>query len=258
LNTIFPGGGSGPPDIDAHRSGLSVHIIRKAYRAADGVQTEVLRDLAFTLAPGTFTCLIGPSGSGKTTTLRILLGLDQDFDGIVGLDRARQRVAAVFQEPRLLPWRTVDQNVRLALPDGASVDLVPLYETLGLTGMGGRYPAELSLGLERRVALARAFAVMPDILLLDEPFVSLDEHIAGRLRELAVELARAHGVTVLMVTHNLREAVQMADNLLLVNGQPAQIVGEAAITVPRQRRHGAELEALVADLARRHPATLRA
>lgn len=235
---------------------LEVLISRKAFVSADGAESEILRDLAFELEPGTFTCLIGPSGCGKTTTLRILLGLDRDFSGSIGFPRGEARLAAVFQEPRLLPWRTVEQNIRLALPPGAEVDLDPLLATLGLQAMRSRYPSELSLGLERRVALARAFAVMPDILLLDEPFVSLDEHTADRLRTLLLELWQAHSVMVLMVTHNIREAVQLADRLLLINGRPASLVGDVAVSLPRGERSGGDLHRFVDALSRDHPDTV--
>ncbi|WP_246249135.1 ABC transporter ATP-binding protein [Chelativorans alearense] len=226
--------------------------------SADGEESEILRDLAFTLEAGTFTCLIGPSGCGKTTTLRILLGLDRDFSGTVTMPAGNVRTVAVFQEPRLLPWRTVEQNVRLALPPGATPDIQPLFATLGLQAMLDRYPSELSLGLERRVALARAFAVMPDVLLLDEPFVSLDEHTAERLRELLIELWRRHAVTVLMVTHNVREAVQLADRLLLMNGRPAGIVGDVAVPMERSKRSGDRLQQFLDELTRNHAQTVRA
>ena len=240
------------------QSRLEAHIFRKAFISADGVETQILRDLEFQLQPGTFDCMIGPSGCGKTTTMRILLGLDRDFDGVISLPAGGARVAAVFQEPRLLPWRTVEQNIRLALPKGEAVDLNPLLEVLGLQGLRSRYPAELSLGLERRVALARAFAVMPDILFLDEPFVSLDEHTADRLRKLLLHLWQEHETTVLMITHNVREAVQLADRLLLIDGRPASIVGEVPVTLPRGERAGEKLWRFVDALNREHPEIVRA
>lgn len=235
---------------------LEVSISRKAFVSADRAESEILRNLAFELEPATFSCLIGPSGCGKTTTLRILLGLDRDFSGSIRFPRREARLAAVFQEPRLLPWRTVEQNITLALPPDIEVDLDPLLTTLGLQAMRSRYPSELSLGLERRVALARAFAVMPDILLLDEPFVSLDEHTADRLRSLLLELWHAHSVMVLMVTHNIREAVQLADRLLLINGRPASLVGDVAVTLARGERTGGKLQRYVDTLSRAHPDTV--
>ena len=238
-----------------------MRIDAKDFERVDGGRVAVLRDLAFSLEPGSFTCLIGPSGCGKTTTLRIVLGLDRDFRGEVRLPGREARVAAVFQEPRLLPWRTVEQNVRLALPKGATPDLDALFETLGLGAMRSSYPDELSLGLARRVALARAFAIDPDVLLLDEPFVSLDEATAERLRALLVDLFRARGVTVLMVTHNVREAVALADRLLILDGRPATLVGDETIGLAHERRQPARdraaRERLLDDLTRRHPATVR-
>jgi NitT/TauT family transport system ATP-binding protein len=172
-------------------------------------------------------------------------------------------MAAVFQEPRLLPWRTVEQNVRLALPPeeqspGAAPNLDALFAVLGLKDLRGRFPGELSLGLERRVALARAFAVMPDLLLLDEPFVSLDEHTADRLRDHLLALWQARAATVLMVTHNVREATRLADRLLLLNGRPARLVGDVTVPVPRAERSGETLRRFLDDLTRDHPETVLA
>ncbi|WP_353617035.1 ABC transporter ATP-binding protein [Rhizobium sp. EC-SD404] len=249
LNTISRAGGP---------SSFDVLIRSKSFRSADGSQSDIIADLAFSLAPATFTCMIGPSGCGKTTTLRILLGLETDYDGEIALPSSETRISAVFQEPRLLPWRTVDQNIRLAQAGGHGLDLEPLYQILGLEGLADRYPGELSLGMERRVALARAFAVMPDILLLDEPFVSLDEHTADRLRELLVDLARLHRVTVLMVTHNVREAVRLADRLLLMNGRPARIAAEIAVPLPPQERRGPTFDRVLSDLEDRYPEIIRA
>lgn len=244
MNTISRAGG---------QSSLDVLIRSKSFRSADGSQSDIIADLAFSLAPATFTCMIGPSGCGKTTTLRILLGLETDYYGEIALPSSETRISAVFQEPRLLPWRTIDQNIRLAQAGGHGLDLEPLYQILGLEGLADRYPGELSLGMERRVALARAFAVMPDILLLDEPFVSLDEHTADRLRELLVDLARLHRVTVLMVTHNVREAVRLADRLLLMNGRPARIAAEIAVPLPPQERRGPTFDRYLSDLEDRTP-----
>src|SRR6202012_2757992 len=143
---------------------------------------EVIRGLALRLRSGSFGALMGPSGCGKTTLLRIAAGLDSDFAGKRCVPQS-QRLGIVFQEPRLLPWRTVEENIRLVVPSaGAPTDLGPLVSTLGLASHMSHYPGELSLGLARRVAIARAFAMRPTLLLLDEPFVSLDEATAIRLR----------------------------------------------------------------------------
>jgi ABC-type nitrate/sulfonate/bicarbonate transport system ATPase subunit len=204
--------------------------------SADGTPVDVVRDLALRLDAGSFGALIGPSGCGKTTILRIAAGLDTDFRGQIRTPGSG-RLGIVFQEPRLLPWRTVEQNVRLALPaDRIDADLGDLFETLGLTAHLSRYPGELSLGLARRTAIARAFAVGPDFLLLDEPFVSLDEAIAGRLREELLALAARAKATTLFVTHDLTEAVQMADRLFFLSDRPARIILEKALPLPRGAR----------------------
>ncbi len=233
---------------------FSVRIDAKTFRRASGGEVAVIRDLAFELVPGTFTCLIGPSGCGKTTTLRVILGLDHDFSGSVSAALRGARMATVFQEPRLLPWRTVEQNIRLALPPPlADKDLSPILDEVELRGFRNSFPAELSLGMARRAALARAFSVEPEILLLDEPFVSLDEPTANRLRQLLVDLWQSSPVTVLMVTHNVREAARLADRLLVLSPRPAHVIGAVNIPLPRDERRGAAFDALLQDLARRFP-----
>jgi NitT/TauT family transport system ATP-binding protein len=153
-----------------------------------------------------------------------------------------------------LPWRTVEQNIRLALPPPlVGKDLTPILDAVELTQFRRSYPSELSLGMARRVALARAFSVEPEILLLDEPFVSLDEATANRLRQLLIDLWRSSPVTVLMVTHNIREAVRLADRLVILAPRPAHVLGEVDMHLPRAERRGAALDKLLADLAARFP-----
>lgn len=215
---------------------LSAFIAEKTFSSAEGVSLTALQDLSFEVRQGEFACLFGPSGCGKTTALRILLGLDKDYSGSVQLPHGA-RVAAVFQEPTLLPWRTVEQNVRLALPkDRRNADLDELFESLGLTAMRSLYPSELSLGLARRTALARAFAIEPSVLFLDEPFVSLDEQTAERLRYLLLAVWSARPTTALMVTHNLREALMLSDRIIVLSPRPAHVVGVFDLKLPRQYR----------------------
>lgn len=234
----------------------SVRVDAKSFNRASGGEIAVVRGLDFTLTPETFTCLIGPSGCGKSTTLRIMLGLDRDFEGAVSGSVARARKAVVFQEPRLLPWRTVEQNIRLALPpELAGKNLTPILEAVELEKFRSSYPTELSLGMARRAALARAFSVEPELLLLDEPFVSLDEVSANRLRDLLLDLWRSSPVTVLMVTHNVREAVRLADRLVILAPRPTRVVGAVDLSLPREERSGSALDALLTDLAARYPVT---
>ena len=235
---------------------LELRIDAKTFLSADGTPVEVVRNLKLRLEAGSFGALIGPSGCGKTTILRIAAGLDRDFVGELHTPGSG-RLGMVFQEPRLLPWRTVEQNIRLALPAGeAAVDLTEMVAILGLGDHLARYPGELSLGLARRAAIARAFAARPDFLLLDEPFVSLDEATAARLRGELVALTTRTKVTTLLVTHDLAEAIQLADRLFFLSDRPTRVIAEKALPPPRGTRspeviaaNGEELRATLAQAA---------
>jgi ABC-type nitrate/sulfonate/bicarbonate transport system ATPase subunit len=231
------------------KSQLEVRIARKIYRSASGGVFEALRDMAFALDRGTVGALVGPSGAGKTTLLRIITGLDADYAGEVRLPD-HGRLGMVFQEPRLLPWRTVDQNVRLGAPDATDDDLDALFGALGLAAHRRHYPGELSLGQARRVALARAFAVKPDLLVLDEPFVSLDAALARRLQDELAALVTSRRVTTLIVTHSMDEAIGLADRVFLLSPSPAHVVAEVPIARPRTRHTTDEVAAIQGEIAR--------
>src|ERR1700730_11391961 len=185
------------------RMELEVSVARKALRATSGQTRVVLHDVAFSLRKGEICALLGPSGCGKTCLLRIISGLDSDFDGQIVLP-SPHKVGMVFQEPRLLPWRSVVQNLRL-VGSASENDLAEIAAALRLSDHLDHFPGELSLGLARRVAIARAFAVKPDLLLLDEPFVSLDASLATRLREELLALVLKRKATTLIVTHDVAE-----------------------------------------------------
>lgn len=233
---------------------LTVAIAEKVYRRARTQAVEAVRDLTFAIHAGEIACLIGPSGAGKTTTLRILLGLDRDYAGSVMPDPAALGIAMVFQDPRLLPWRSVEQNVRLGLPRAErGRDLDALFEALGLAPWRDRYPGALSLGMQRRVALARALALNPRLLVLDEPFVSLDDTAAAALRRIVVDTVTRAGTSVLMVTHNVDEAIAIADRLLLVSARPAHLLGTVSLDLLRHERSRSWAEETRADLSLRFP-----
>jgi len=227
---------------------LDVSIKSKSYLLANGQQLEVLRDLSFSVNSHSFTCIVGPSGCGKSTTIRLILGLEEQPEASIKLDKSA-RVSAVFQEPRLLPWRTVRENVDLCLPkDMPDEDLSPLFEVLGLSGMMDFYPSELSLGLARRVALARAFAIKPELLILDEPFVSLDEQTAARLRDLLMSVWLARPTTAVMVTHNLHEAAALADRIVVFSERPAHVIGCLELDIDRDQRDHDYLDSVVSNI----------
>jgi sulfonate transport system ATP-binding protein len=238
---------------------LVADIREKRYPRARGTQSLLaLTGLALELAAGEFVALVGPSGCGKTTFLNIVAGLDREFAGSVRLARRADggpaRVGYVFQEPRLLPWRTVYENIALVLPPHRADAVVKdLLKAVGLAGAQDLYPPQLSGGMSRRVAIARAFAIEPDLLLMDEPFVSLDHDTVEQLRDLLLKLWHARPTTVLFVTHDLREALVLADRLVLLSPTPGHVVEDVPVGLARSRRHsGVEIERLRDEVLRRH------
>ena len=227
----------------AEVSRLDVEIAEKRFPTPTGARRTVLRDIAFGMHAREFVVVLGPSGCGKTTLLNIVAGLDRDFTGSVRLgDKAPDsaRIGYVFQTPRLLPWRTVLENVALALPGGADPAAVPrLIEEVGLSEFAAAYPSRLSMGMARRVSLARAFAVEPELLLMDEPFVSIDEATAQRLRRQLLVLWASRPTAVLFVTHNTREAAELADRILILSSAPGRLVAEIGVPLAREQRSDA-------------------
>jgi NitT/TauT family transport system ATP-binding protein len=212
---------------------LEVVVKAKAYLGAAGATHEALRGVGFTLDNAKVGAIVGPSGCGKTTLLRIIAGLDVSFEGSVARP-GLGRIAVVFQEPRLLPWRSVDDNVRLVVPDIAEAELAALFASMGLSEHRRHFPNELSLGLARRVALARALAVHPDLLLLDEPFASLDAATAAGLVELIADFVEAQTMTTLLIAHDIDAAIRLADIVYVLSAGPGRLL--AAISVPKPRR----------------------
>jgi sulfonate transport system ATP-binding protein len=210
---------------------MTVAELRDASRAFDG--TTVLDGVDLRLQPGEFVALLGRSGSGKTTLLKALGGLDRDVTGEV---RSGVAPAVVFQDPRLLPWRDVLTNVALGLrtPDARQRALQALQD-VGLAGREHAWPRQLSGGQRQRVALARALVREPDLLLLDEPFSSLDALTRASAQQLVAELHERHRPAVLLVTHDVEEALLLADRVLLLEG--GRIAHAESLTgLPRPRR----------------------
>lgn len=209
---------------------------------ADRAAQPVLRNVALAVAPRSFLVITGPSGCGKSTLLNIVAGLDADYTGHIRFAAADPRVAFIFQTPRLLPWRTVEQNIALPLPEGdpRRAAIPGLLARVGLLGAETAYPERLSLGMQRRVALARGFALEPDILLMDEPFVSLDDPTAQTLRTLVVELWQARPTTVLFVTHDRPEAVRLATRIVrlgqLTGSMSTNVTADGPISLTEAER----------------------
>lgn len=233
---------------------IQICIDRKIYPTA--TQPAIV-DLELSLKSEEFICLVGPSGCGKTTLLNIIAGLDHDYDGeiLVGRRHTPPKIGYVFQNPRLLPWRTVRENIELALDAPQSPEIIDaLLDAMQLTQAQHVYPEHLSLGMSRRVAIIRAFAIDPDVLLMDEPFVSLDPPTARQVRELLVKLWQQRPHTVLFVTHDLREAIALADRLIFLSASPMQAVSEIAVPLSRIERHNElAIEAFRRKLLTEHP-----
>jgi ABC-type nitrate/sulfonate/bicarbonate transport system ATPase subunit len=229
---------------------LEVALRRKSF---PGRAVPVLGPLSFTLARGEILVIVGPSGTGKTTLLRLIAGLDPDFEGEIrwGPGVAMPpHLGFVFQEPRLLPWRTVWENIALVLRPGQEPGAAELLERLGVADAASLYPRQISLGMARRVAIARAFAIAPDVVLLDEPFASLDGESAERGREILLAAWRARPTSVILVTHDWLDAAALADRVLFLRGTPAIISHVVEIPPDARRSQAAERAALAAALRR--------
>ena len=230
---------------------LELQNVVKAY-GAEEKQFVAVSDINLTLRPGEFTCLLGPSGCGKSTLLRIITGLNRATSGTVlyrgqPIKGVNPHATIVFQTFALYPWLTVKDNVQIALkargvePVARAERALKLIDTVGLDGFESAYPRELSGGMRQKVGFARAMAVEPELLCLDEPFSALDVLSAEALRGELMELWLNKAIptkAILMVTHNIEEAVLMADRIIVMSKDPGRIVTEFNVTLrhPRQRK----------------------
>jgi NitT/TauT family transport system ATP-binding protein len=215
---------------------LRLRVTGKSFRTPQG-ELPVLGPIELAVAEREIIALVGPSGCGKTTLLRIAGGLERDFRGTLNTPAgATPRIGTVFQEPRLLPWRTVHQNLLLAQEAADPARADALLDALDLAAFRDAYPATLSLGMARRVAIARAFAIGPDLLLLDEPFASLDPSMVARSKALLVAAWLERPIAMLLVTHDRAEAESLADRVLVLGGHPTRMQAEIIVPEPLRRR----------------------
>lgn len=237
---------------------IQININQKTFAATtDSPSRTVIADLQLVIESGEFVCLVGPSGCGKTSLLNIIAGLDQQYEGSIKLGQHQKPlpIGYVFQNPRLLPWRTVRENIELVLTDQQSPEIIDtLLAAMNLLDVQNVYPERLSLGMSRRVSMVRAFAINPDILLMDEPFVSLDPPTTRQVQALLIKLWSQRPHSVLSVTHDLREAITLADRLVFLSTSPMAVISEIPVTIPRSQRHNdTEIEKLRQQLASNYP-----
>jgi NitT/TauT family transport system ATP-binding protein len=254
---------------------LRVEGLAKTYGVGDGA-VEAIGDVSFEVAEGEFVCVVGPSGCGKTTLLKCIAGLIAPSAGEVRLhgelvDGPPERMALVFQEysRSLFPWMTVRENVafplrRKKLPGSDAAELVErAVASVALSTFVDRYPWELSGGMQQRVAIARALAYQPELLLMDEPFASVDAQTRADLEDLILDVRREFGITVVFVTHDIDESVYLGNRVVVLTSSPSQVeeVIPVQLPEPRDQVETKELEefahqrAYVFRLIKRRPTT---
>lgn len=230
--------------INTHAASISASRLCKTFSTREG-DTHAFREVDVSIAAGEFVCLLGPSGCGKSTFLRTLAGLETASSGELHIKTGKQhapRLAMVFQEHGLFPWMTVKNNLRFPLenlPHFQDKDLDAIcdffLQRIGLSKFADYYPEQLSGGMRQRASIARAYATEPQLLLLDEPFVFLDYQTRLTLQDLLLDIWQEHQPTVVFVTHDIEEAVLLADRICVMSRHPGTIKREVRIELPRPR-----------------------
>lgn len=214
---------------------VSIQGVGRAFASRQGPQ-QILRNIDLVTGRGEFVAVLGASGCGKSTLLRLVAGLDAPTAGSIRIGDQEvtdcdPRCAVVFQEPRLLPWKTVAQNVALGARGVRDAESpASILSRVGLAGNEEAWPHQLSGGMAQRVALARAFVRKPSVLLLDEPFAALDAFTRLQMGDLLQDTCKDRSRTVLLVTHDVDEALRLADRVVLLGGRPAGIIAEYTVT----------------------------
>ena len=229
---------------------IEISELNKSFNQEKNNRLQVLNDISFSVKKGEFICIVGGSGCGKSTLLRTIAGLDIEYEGdlkvngksIVGPSKSR---GLVFQEARLFPWMTVEQNVRFALDSGTKKEkderVRKVLELVHLQDFAKAYPKELSGGMAQRANIARALVDNPPVLLLDEPFGALDAFTKIQLQDELLAIQQKEGTTMIMVTHDIEEAVYLADRVVVLSDRPGNIKDIISIDIPRERSRNESL-----------------
>lgn len=219
---------------------LNVNLVEKFYNNS---KIKILEDCRFEVNPGDFVAVLGSSGCGKSTLLKMIVGIDNDYKGEIILGNRIVRSPAkdcsiIFQEARLMPWMSVKDNIRFAVQDesiSSEKEIADLLEFFELSDFGNEYPLSLSGGMAQKVALARAMINIPDLLLLDEPFASLDYITRIQLQKELINILQKRQTTVLMVTHDIEEAIFCSDKIFIMSKKPGKILTSFDVDLPKPR-----------------------
>tara|TARA_Y100000590_G_scaffold375473_1_gene440400 strand:+ start:939 stop:1682 length:744 start_codon:yes stop_codon:yes gene_type:complete len=224
-------------------SNLNIQINKKSFL----LKTEksknenlIFKNLKINITNGQFVSIFGPSGCGKTTLLNMVAGLDKSFNGFVDINtktNAKSNIGYMFQSPRLFSWLNSIENIRFPIKNKPNSLKIAneLIKKIGLEKYKNEYPNRLSGGMQRRLALARAFSTEPNILLLDEPFISIDKNTSNSLRELLIKLWKKNKPTIIFVTHDLDEALELSDRIIFLSNLPSKVLLDYKINLKRPR-----------------------
>lgn len=246
----------------AHAATLEIKELHKQYQVR-GKSLPVLEDISLSVKPGEFVSIVGSSGCGKSTLLKLIIGLEDDYQGELLLDGNRIAGTSldrgiVFQEHRLFPWLTVEQNIGIGLLNNTRLSeeekrrsVREHIELVGLQEFASAYPAQLSGGMSQRVAIARALVNRPEVLLLDEPFGALDAFTRTFLQQELEKIWEQEGITMILVTHDVEEAVYLSDRVVVMQPRPGRIKRIVEVPLPRERnRNSPAFAAIKEDILR--------
>ena len=227
---------------------LNINIIKKIFPLKVGnveKKNVIFKNFDLKINTGELICIFGPSGCGKTTLLNLISNLDNNFNGLISYNNkkiTKEKIGYLFQSPRLFPWLTAKENIEFPIKQEKNSKKISsnLLQKIGLTKFGNSFPNKLSGGMQRRIALARAFAPNPNILLLDEPFISIDKQIANSLRTLLIKLWKKNKPIIIFVTHDLDEAIELADRICFLSNLPSKILLDYEVNLNRPRNQNSK------------------